>query len=494
MKYYITTAIDYPSGNPHLGHAYEKICADVFARWHRLLGEDVFFLTGTDEHGLKIQRKAKQEKLTPKQYTDKISKTFKELCASLDISYNFFIRTTMPKHKKVAREIFKKLNENGDIYKGKYTGLYCVECEAYYMEKDLKNEKCPIHEKQVEAMEEESYFFKMSKYEKQVISHIKNNPSFIEPETKRIEILNRLKGGLKDLSVTRTSFKWGIPIGIDKKHVMYVWIDALTNYISGIDYPKEKFKKYWPADMHLIGTDIVWFHTVIWPSILLSAGIELPKKIFVHGFINTETGEKMSKSKGNIISPIEIAKKYGSDSLRYYLIREIPFGQDGKFSEKLLIQRHDKELANDLGNLVRRVTVMSEKYFDCKIEKAETDKDLFSELNIDKIKKYMANLEPNNALTEIWRFINHCNSYINEKQPWELAKINKNKLKKVLYNLTDALRIISILINPFMPKSSEKINHQLNINLGKIKDCKPCLLKQGKINKGDILFKKYGKS
>lgn len=488
MKFYVTTAIDYPSSQPHLGHAYEKTVADVMARWHRLLGEDVFFLTGTDEHGMKIQRAAEKAGKKPKQFVDSQVKLFKELCEKWNISYNRFIRTSDKQHEKICQKIFQKVLDKEDIYLGEYEGLYCTDCERFYLEKDLANGKCPTHNKPVERVKEPSYFFKMSKYQKQLLDYFEKNPGFIQPISRKQEINNRVKEGLLDLSVSRASFKWGIPLPNDRKHVIYVWFDALLNYVSGIDYGKKKFKKFWPADVHNIGKDILWFHSVIWPCILFAADIEPPKSVWVHGFINTETGEKMSKSKGNVIDPIALANEFNIDSIRYFLLREIPFGEDGFFSLKLLAARNNNELANELGNLLNRTIVLIEKNYNGKIPKGKTDKALQKELSLDRIEKLMERNEFHSALAEIFSFISACNKYINDKEPW---KLKGKELDNVLYSLADSLRIISILISPFIPASSEKINKQLGVKEGLLKDCKFNLLKAGtKARKGEILFKK----
>ncbi len=487
-KFYITTAIDYPNTAPHLGQAYEKICADSIARWHRLQGEEVFFLTGTDEHGLKIQRAAEAAKQSPKEFVDAQALHFRALCEKLNISNDRFIRTTDPEHIKVSQEIFRKVFDSGDIYKGFYEGLYCASCENYITEKELINGKCPYHGKAPELLREESYFFRLSKYQSQIIKHIRENSEFIQPEGKRTEILNRLKEPLKDLSVSRSSFHWGIPLPNDSKHIQYVWFDALLNYVSGIDYPQEKFKKFWPCDLHNIGKDILWFHAVIWPAILLSANIELPKRIFVHSFINLASGEKMSKSLGNAVDPISLANTYGADALRYFLLREIPFGQDGIFSEELLKKRYNTELANELGNLLQRTLVLIEKNCNGKIPEGQTDNALAKKLNLEKIKSHMGKLELHFALGEIFSFIAHCNAYVNEKQPWKLSGA---ELNNVLYSLADSLRITAILLQPFIPETAEKISSQLGIKLGNLEDCRFGLLRAGtKTNKAEILFRK----
>lgn len=487
--FYISTAIDYPSGPPHLGHCYEKVCADVLARWHRLKEKKVHFSTGLDEHGLKIQKCADKAKKTPQEFVNEIGKLFLELCKKYNISYDDFIRTAEKRHEKAVNNLFKKVYKKGDIYKGHYEGQYCIECETFYTEKELKDGKCPVHDKPTELVKEESYFFKMGRYQDKLISYIKSN-DFVLPEKKKNEILNRLKEPLRDLSISRTSFSWGVQFPIDPKHIYYVWFDALTNYLTTIGYPNKKYKKFWPANIHLIGIDIVWHHAVIWPTMLMAAGIKPPKTVFVHGFINAEGGVKMSKSLGNVVDPLEIIKYYPVDSIRYFLLREIPFGEDGSFSELKLVKRHNQELANDLGNLLRRTTVLIEKNFQGKIPSKGKD-ELCKKLKFEKVDSYMKKLELHNALSEIWKFVNECNKYVNDKEPWNI-KDNK-KLSDVLYNLTEALRFISILLKPFMPHTSEEIAKQLGIKdfeKQTFKNLKYGQLKPGRIGKQGILFEK----
>jgi len=487
--FFITSPIYYPSAKPHVGHLYTDICCDVFARWYRLKGLKVHFSTGTDEFGLKIQRTAISAGKTPKEYVDSMVKYFKDLCTLYNISYDDFIRTTEERHKKAVYALLKKIKAKGDIYKSVYEGLYCVDCETYYTEKDLIDGLCPFHGKPPVTMKEESYFFRMSKYQKRIIEQVKRN-DFIFPESKRKEMLNRLREPLKDLSISRTSFDWGIPFPFDKKHVVYVWGEAVVNYLTTIGYPSAKYKKFWPADMHVIAADIFWHHVVIWPALLMSANIKLPKTVFVHGFIKADSNVKMSKSLGNVVDPFELIKHYPADSVRYFLIRDVPFGFDGSFSHEALIQRHNNELANDLGNLLNRTVVMLNSYFGGKIP-SKTRDEVSKQLDLKKIDSYMEKRELHNALNEIWKFINFINKYVNDKKPWSLAK-NKKELSVVLYNTAESLRIIAILLKPFMPETSKEIALQLGIkdfDKQNLKHVKFGLLK-GKIGKQGILFKK----
>ena len=486
--FFITTAIDYPSARPHLGHAYEKIIADVIARWKKIKGFDVFLTTGLDCHGLKIQKAAEQAGLTPEEFVDNMSKIFKELCEKLGVNYDDFILTTEKRHEDLVRKLLMKLYENGDVYEGKYEGLYCVDCETFYTEKDLLDGKCPVHKKDVVVKKEEGYFFKLSKYQDKIINHIRENEDSIFPEKKRNEMINRLKEPLKDVCISR-GIKWGIHLPFDESLVSWVWIEALMNYLTVVDYPSERFSKFWPAT-HLIGPDIVWHHTVLWDSILLSLEIELPK-VIVHGFINIE-GEKMSKSGGKVIDPIELIEKYGSDTLRYFLLREIPFGEDGNYYEEALINRINSELADSLGNLVNRVLVLVEKNFEGIVPKHhENDRIEKLSLNIIKaVDESMDRLEFNVALNDIFYLINELNKYVNENKPWEIK--DKDKLGGVLYNLLESLRIISILLYPFMPETAGKIATQLGLEREFSFDrLKWGVLKDGTKTKRDqILFNK----
>jgi methionyl-tRNA synthetase len=481
-RFYITTAIDYVNAFPHLGHAYEKILADVIARWHRLLGEDVWFLTGTDENAQKNEQAARQAGVPVREFVDRNARQFQELRKVLGISNDDFIRTTASRHVKVSQDIFNILYKNGDIYKGTYEGLYCLGCEEFKTEKDLVDGKCPEHRDPPKPLKEENYFFKMSKYTAR-IERLISKPGFVVPESRRREMLNRVKDeGLKDIVVSRKGLKWGIDVPIDKEQKIWTWLDALVNYISALDYPNGKqFRRYWPADMHVIGKGINWFHSVIWPSILLSAGVELPRRIVVHGYI-TVNGQKISKSLGNAIDPFEIAKKYPVDTIRYQLIKDIPFGEDGDFSEKALKARINGELVADLGNLVSRVTKLASGFSgDLKGENQ-----LDGSLKLKSIEKKMEEFELHLALEEIWSFIRACNKYINDREPW---KLEGKPLGEVLYNLLEGLRVISLLVEPFMPGTAEKLRKQLKVGAGSIRDCK--FRKQAtKPGKGEHLFKR----
>lgn len=474
-KYYITTPIYYPSANFHIGHCYTTIIADSIARYQRLKEKDVFFLTGTDEHGQKIENKAKEKGVTPKEYVDEIVDNAKDLWKSLGISYDKFIRTTDEYHEKAVQKIFDKLYEQGDIYLDKYKGLYCTPCESFWTETQLVDGKCPDCGREVNLVEEESYFFRLSKYQKRIEELYKNNPDFIKPESRKNEMINNfLKPGLDDLCVSRTTFSWGIPVSFNPKHVIYVWIDALTNYITALGYLSDDdslFKKYWPADLHLVGKEIVRFHAIIWPALLMALDLPLPKQVFGHGWLKIDGG-KISKSLGNYKDPREYIDKYGVDAVRYYALREVSFGSDGNFSEEALIARTNADLANTLGNLLNRTIAMTNKYFDGVISNSKVNEEIDIEL-INKasnlklvVDKNMEKLYISDALEEIFSFLRECNKYIDDTTPWVLAKEEKKeRLQTVLYNLLESIRISSVLLTPFMPTTTEKIFKQLNTNL-----------------------------
>ena len=473
-KFYITTPIYYPSAEFHIGHCYTTIIADAIARYKRLDGFDVFFQTGTDEHGLKIENKAKEKGVSPKEYVDVIIENAKDLWKSLGISYDYFIRTTDEDHVKRVQEIFKKLYEQGDIYKGEYKGLYCVPCESFWTESQLIDGKCPDCGREVKEVSEEAYFFKLSKYQQKLEEFYENNPKFIQPESRKNEMLNNfIRPGLEDLCVSRTSFTWGIPVTFDTKHVIYVWVDALSNYITSLGYPEmtEKFKKYWPADLHLVGKEIVRFHTIIWPALLMALGLELPHQVFGHGWLIIDGG-KISKSLGNYKDPRDYINTYGVDAVRYFALREVPFGSDGNFSEEALITRTNADLSNILGNLVSRTIQMGIKYFDGEVSNkdvnTEIDNDLInSTYNLKAIvDEKMNDLKVNEALESIFDVLRKCNKYIDDTTPWNLAKdeSEKNRLETVIYNLLDSIRVCAIILQAFIPGTSEKIFNGLNIS------------------------------
>ena len=502
-KFYITTPIYYPSGNWHLGHCYTTVICDAIARFKRMDGFDVFFLTGTDEHGVKIEKRAAENNTTPKAFVDALVGNIKELWKTLGISYDKFIRTTDDYHVEAVQKIFKKLYDNGDIYKAEYEGMYCTPCESFWTESQLVDGKCPDCGRPVEKAKEESYFFRLSKYQDKLIELYQNNPEFISPKSRMNEMINNfIKPGLQDLCVSRTSFKWGIPVSFDDKHVIYVWIDALTNYITALGYEGKDdslFKKYWPADLHMVGKEIVRFHTIIWPAILMALGVELPKKVYGHGWLLIG-GDKMSKSKGNVVDPFVLSERYGVDAVRYFLLREVPFGSDGVYTNEALLNRTNADLANDLGNLVSRTTAMITQYFGGIIPdgsyREEIDNELVSlcEEALEKVRRDVDNLLIPESLAEIFKLIQRANKYIDETTPWILAKdeSKKQRLGTVLYNLAETIRISAVLLSPFMPDTAKRIFDDLQ--LGKLPDSFDSvktfgLLESGKpVVKGKALF------
>ena len=477
-KYYITTAIAYTSGKPHIGYRYEIVLADSIARFKRKDGYDVFFQTGTDEHGQKIELKAEEAGITPKEFVDNVAGTIKGLWDLMDTSYDKFIRTTDDYHEKQVQKIFKRLYDQGDIYKGSYEGMYCTPCESFWTESQLVDGKCPDCGREVKPAKEEAYFFRMSKYADKLIEHINTHPEFIQPVSRKNEMMNNfLLPGLQDLCVSRTSFKWGIPVSFDDKHVVYVWLDALTNYITGIGYDcdgnsTEQYKKYWPADLHLIGKDIIRFHTIHWPIFLMALGEPLPKQVFGHPWLLQGDG-KMSKSKGNVIYADDLVKFFGVDAVRYFVLHEMPFENDGVISWELMVERMNSDLANTLGNLVNRTISMSNKYFDGIISDKGVTDDVDADLKAvvtgtyDKVESKMDELRVADALTEIFTLFKRCNKYIDETEPWVLAKdeAKKDRLATVLYNLVESIVIGASLLEPFMPKTAERIAAQLNTSL-----------------------------
>lgn len=473
--FYITTPIYYPSAKLHIGHALTTVMADTMTRYKKMRGFDTYFLTGSDEHGQKIERAAKEQGKEPKEYVDEIVKGFKNLWKELLIENDDFIRTTDDRHKKMVQKLFKKIYDQGDIYISQYEGRYCTPCETFFTERQVGEEKvCPDCGRPVELVQEESYFFRMSKYQDRLLKHIEENPDFIQPVSRRNEMINFIKSGLEDLCISRTTFKWGIPVPINDKHVIYVWFDALSNYISALGYDSDDdklYQKFWPADVHLMAKDIVRFHTIIWPTILMAAGLPLPKKVVAHGWLLLESG-KMSKSKGNVVDPLVLINKYGVDAIRYFLLREIPFGADGYYSEDALVQRTNTDLANDYGNLVSRTVAMIEKYFDGKIPAAKEEGDHDQELKElavktpDEVAGYMDALDFSNALSTVWKLVNRANKYIDETMPWALAKdpAKKDRLASVMYNLSEVIRIVTIMIKPVMPQVPDKVWLQLGVN------------------------------
>lgn len=503
-KFYITTPIYYPSANFHIGHCYTTIIADAIARYKRLTGYDVFFQTGTDEHGQKIETIAQNASVTPKEYVDKIVENAKDLWKSLDIKYDYFIRTTDENHVLAVQKIFKKLYDQGDIYKGEYTGLYCTPCESFWTKSQLVDGKCPDCGREVKEVSEEAYFFKLSKYQDRLLEYLQSHPQFIQPVSRKNEMINNfIKPGLEDLCVSRTSFKWGIPVDFDDKHVVYVWVDALSNYITSLGYTTENdelYKKFWPADLHLVGKEIVRFHTIIWPALLMALDLPLPTQVFGHGWLVID-GDKISKSKGNYKDPREYINEYGVDAIRYYALKAVPFGNDGVFSEDFLKSTINADLANTYGNLVSRTIAMVNKYFDGIVPENNAKEDVDNKL-IERLHQLpqivdekMSIYHVSEAVEAIFDVLKDCNKYIDDTAPWVLAKdeSKKERLGTVLYNLLDAIRICSILLSPFMPQASEKVFKELNTKKINYEDVGYNGLEHGnKLGENEVLFARIG--
>ena len=471
-NFYISTAIAYTSSKPHIGNTYEIVLADSIARYKRMQGYNVYFQTGTDEHGQKIEEKAKEANIMPQEYVDKISLEVKQIWDIMNTSYDKFVRTTNPNHEKVVKKIFKKLYDQGDIYKGKYEGLYCTPCESFFTESQLVDGKCPDCGREVTKDSEEAYFFKLSNYADRLVEYIDEHPDFIQPESRKNEMINNfIKPGLQDLCVSRTTFDWGIPVSFDDKHVIYVWIDALSNYITFLGYDpdgsSDKFSEFWPCDVHLIGKDILRFHTIYWPIMLMALDLPLPKKVFGHPWMLTGE-DKMSKSKGNIIYADDLVKEYGVDAVRYYMLHEMPFANDGTYTNDLMVERYNSDLANILGNLVNRTISMAKKYFDSIVPEVDVVDSIDEELKSvvlsakKKVESCMDNLRVADAIDEVFEIFRRSNKYIDETMPWKLAKEDIPRLKTVIYNLLESIRIGAVLLKPFLPETSDKIFKQLN--------------------------------
>ena len=471
-NFYISTAIAYTSSKPHIGNTYEVVLADSIARFKRMQGYNVYFQTGTDEHGQKIEEKAKESNIKPQEYVDKISLEVKKIWDIMNTSYDKFVRTTNPNHEKIVQKIFKKLYDQGDIYKGKYEGLYCTPCESFFTESQLIDGKCPDCGREVTKASEEAYFFKLSNYADRLVDYIEQHPDFIQPESRKNEMINNfIKPGLQDLCVSRTTFDWGIPVDFDKKHVIYVWIDALSNYITFLGYNPDnnldKFNEFWPCDVHLIGKDILRFHTIYWPIMLMALDLPLPKKVFGHPWMLIGE-DKMSKSKGNIVYADDLVKEFGVDAVRYYMLHEMPFANDGTYTNDLMVERYNSDLANILGNLVNRTISMAKKYFDGVVPevdvKDEIDDDLKNVVLLakSKVEKCMNNLRVADAIDEVFEIFRRSNKYIDETMPWKLAKEDVPRLKTVIYNLLESIRVGAVLLSSFLPDTSDKIFKQLN--------------------------------